>query len=509
MPRAFLLHHRFSPRVALVTLFLGVLLVQGFRPSSASAWRPNTLLSPPSVVHQSALTPKATEFVGWSELSIGTSQPSARQEAALAGDPLDNSLVLFGGCSRLVSNGTCIGFLADTWLFAGVHWRQLSPTTTPPARAGAAVAWDPLTTSVILFGGEGASGLLNDTWSFSKGAWSKVQPAISPPPELGASMTWDSADSELLLVGGTGSASFPASPAGWTFASGQWHRVSSATAPPLWEFPYLSPNPLAGGVILEGGLADPSSIPSTGQSWLFSGGTWSNGTGPSASTPAGRAWGIGGYDPITFEPILYGGGGTNWTSSDAWELDSRTEWLKLASPVDPPVPFDATQGAMDPSDDVNIEFGSESPGGTIENGSAVSASTWALLTRLNVSVNSLGGASLLVAGMNLSFNVSVTGGIPPYEIYWSFGDGGSAQGPRANFTYPTAGSYEVSVNVSDAAGQSVQFPLGTINVTAPANSTTATGTTSSVLVELFIGLTAVAVVAASAIVWRNRRGGSR
>jgi len=51
-----------------------------------------------------------------------------------------------------------------------------------------------------------------------------------------------------------------------------------------------------------------------------------------------------------------------------------------------------------------------------------------------------------------SFNVSVVGGLPRYQLTWHFGDGGIATGSTANHTYTVPGIYNASVTVTDLAG---------------------------------------------------------
>jgi hypothetical protein len=73
----------------------------------------------------------------------------------------------------------------------------------PSGRFGAAVAYDPATHEVILFGGRDSSGkVLGDTWAWNGSSWRLLQPASSPPARAGAGMAWDSASGRLVLAGG-------------------------------------------------------------------------------------------------------------------------------------------------------------------------------------------------------------------------------------------------------------------------------------------------------------------
>lgn len=70
-----------------------------------------------------------------------------------------------------------------------------------------------------------------------------------------------------------------------------------------------------------------------------------------------------------------------------------------------------------------------------------------------------------VAGGNVTFAASVNGGKGPYSFAWDFGDGNVSSGPYANHSY-AAGSYIVTLLVTDSAGQSVTVSK-TVTVTPP------------------------------------------
>jgi hypothetical protein len=76
-------------------------------------------------------------------------------------------------------------FDADTWLWNGITWTQLSPAASPPARGAAALAYDPATSQLVLFGGYSAASIYGDTWTWTSTTWTKLSPASSPPPTDG------------------------------------------------------------------------------------------------------------------------------------------------------------------------------------------------------------------------------------------------------------------------------------------------------------------------------------
>ncbi len=97
---------------------------------------------------------------GCSSFSPG---PGERQQAAMAFDPGSQKVVLFGGYR---GPGVALG---DTWEWDGAAWTQPALSTQPPARAGHGLAYDPQRGRVILFGGGDPSGHaapLGDTWEY-------------------------------------------------------------------------------------------------------------------------------------------------------------------------------------------------------------------------------------------------------------------------------------------------------------------------------------------------------
>lgn len=89
-------------------------------------------------------------------------------------DPSLNSVVLFGGqhewASPTSGDKTANATLNDTWTFHGGTWSNITDelVVSPPARFGGAIAFDPSDHVVLLFGGLSGTmvhaPLLNDTW---------------------------------------------------------------------------------------------------------------------------------------------------------------------------------------------------------------------------------------------------------------------------------------------------------------------------------------------------------
>jgi hypothetical protein len=71
--------------------------------------------------------------------------------------PAHGRVLLFGG-DNPNSN--------DTWEWDGVNWAMLSPVTAPTERTYHAMAVEPATGRLVVFGGSGNAGWLNDTWVY-------------------------------------------------------------------------------------------------------------------------------------------------------------------------------------------------------------------------------------------------------------------------------------------------------------------------------------------------------
>ncbi len=77
------------------------------------------------------------------------------------------------------------------------------------------------------------------------------------------------------------------------------------------------------------------------------------------------------------------------------------------------------------------------------------------------------------APYDANFSASVGGGIPPYNFAWDFGDGSQGAGGSVSHVYTMAGTFDVTVNVTDLTGQ--EELLNTTVVVYPSLTTGITG----------------------------------
>jgi N-acetylneuraminic acid mutarotase len=136
----------------------------------------------------------------WTDLS-GSTAPSARSVHSMAYDSGSGKIVLFGGYDGTSEVG-------DTWSYdpAANTWTDLKPDgSVPSARKAAAMAYDPVSGRVILFGGYDGSSVLDDTWAYDPAAntWTEVDPAGAIPiPRANHRMVYDEATGQVILFGG-------------------------------------------------------------------------------------------------------------------------------------------------------------------------------------------------------------------------------------------------------------------------------------------------------------------
>jgi hypothetical protein len=236
--------------------------------------------------------------------------PSARHDAAGLLDPVDREVIVFGGCSMPSPAYTeslpgCdrSHLLGDTWTYSdpsgGVgSWTLLSPTSSPSPRYAAAVAQDPSTGGLLLFGGCGTSCPLSDTWAFSNGYgyWKNVSSSVGTPPSsrFGSMMAYSSNPNHqpnplqgALLFGGCGSVASGCD-AGlgvlgdtWELdgSTGTWHLVFAASS--------CSPNLLCPPGRFMSAYGSLSGSGSSGTAIVIYGGANGNGTVLGDATEAG------------------------------------------------------------------------------------------------------------------------------------------------------------------------------------------------------------------------------
>lgn len=265
----------------------------------------------------------------WSQSAVVGVPPPHRAEHAMAYDPGTNRVYLFGGAGFS-------GLLNDMWAYdpTARTWANVTPATSPSQRTDTRMAWL-LGYGVLLFGGKDSSNQpLGDTWKWNPVAqtWTQETGPPSPPARYGHALAQDQSGQNLVLVGGTGAGGQPV-PGTWL-----WNRVA-------WVQQLPPPSPRSDVAmtydstrnrhVLFGGRSHPAGA-DLGDTWELDGLNWrqrSPSSAPSPRADAGMA-----YDSARQRTVLYGGrssGACGTELADTWEWDGQN-WLARTVPNNPP-----------------------------------------------------------------------------------------------------------------------------------------------------------------------------
>ena len=114
---------------------------------------------------------------GWTEIKPST-LPPARYGAQVAVDPNTGNVLLFGGLrvDTVETPGTGNNpptqtqvqvYADDFWQWDGKNWTQVTYPRVPYARENGALAWDPSTQMMVVFGGYAGQQYLSDLWTLT------------------------------------------------------------------------------------------------------------------------------------------------------------------------------------------------------------------------------------------------------------------------------------------------------------------------------------------------------
>ena len=303
-----------------------------------------------------ALQPVAVCASNWKQLSPATS-PTARYYPAMAYDPVSEKLMLFGG---LGDNGN----LNDTWTFDGTTWTQLTTGVAPPVRNGATIAFDGPTSKLVMFGGFDRNKYLRDTWVWdgASSTWTQVPMKRSPPNATGAMSFTDPVSGNATMFGGYDAfRRVPAFNITWRWTGTSWQKLNPPTVPYPRGWGIATLDPLRHNVVLTGGNGDTIRTDNT---WTWDGGNWTL-QAPTTQIPAFVGAGSA-YDPAVHAVVVFGG------VAETWSWSGGTDWVQLTSKNSP----SAREGvgmAYDPATHQTIMFGGLDSNGAILN------ETWRLV----------------------------------------------------------------------------------------------------------------------------------
>lgn len=163
----------------------------------------------------------------WTQLPVVG--PSGRFAAVMVTDPAVGGILLTGGCDLTCS-------VADTWVFSHGQWSELNSDDSPQVHFASGV-YDPVDQSVVLFGGcsagFGCPSLSDFTWVFSNGIWRALalNPSSSPAARAAEILFWDGTSNTVFLFGGFGTSQVPSFGDTWEFNGTNWTPLETSTSP--------------------------------------------------------------------------------------------------------------------------------------------------------------------------------------------------------------------------------------------------------------------------------------
>jgi hypothetical protein len=238
----------------------------------------------------------------WKQMSPAH-RPPARRGASMAFDPTRQVVVLYGGQVQDQAEGTTSG---DTWTWDGTDWTQVDAGPgAPGVRDGARMVT--AGNRVLLFGGRLFNvNYFGDAFTWDGKRWTRVDMAPRPPGRTGAAIAWDPVHSSLFVFGGSalnaaagpGAAGTPVADA-WSLRGGRWTRLPGA-GPPALAFPVGMWDARAQRVVVLFGLDCPNP---SGDAWAWNGAAWTRLAQP--GVPA--RWGAALAQDTNGGAVLFGG----------------------------------------------------------------------------------------------------------------------------------------------------------------------------------------------------------
>jgi hypothetical protein len=265
----------------------------------------------------------------------GQQVPDGRAGASLAADVTTGTVVLFGGAD-LTPNSQAAVLPNDTWAWSSASgWRRIS-IGTPPGREDATAAYDETTRTILLFGGREGPG---QTWSWDGSAWLQMEPASRPPAGSVPAMVYDRRLSSVVMAVVCCESVLPAASQlqVWRWDDGDWSRLPMAGPPPtVSSAPILAYDDRSGGLALLSrgrgqARTDVPQVTSDSTLSTWDGSRWTSHY--SADSPPFDPLGDHmAYDPVTGTVILFedeSGGGKTWS----WD---GSNWRPIKSPSQAP-----------------------------------------------------------------------------------------------------------------------------------------------------------------------------
>ena len=258
-------------------------------------------------------------FAQWNQVTPTTS-PTPRSGAAMDFVPLNGGLVMFGGGAPFINN--------ETWVYDGVNWIQQSPASAPTGRMGMELIYDSARGVAVMYGGLATPISIppptSETWEWDGVNWTQVSVPTNAGPRYKYGACYDSARSRVVMYGGANTQllGVPINQT-WEYDGVTWSSVATSGNPGPRERPSMCYYTGIGKSVLFGGY---DGFGLRDETWVYDGASWTQvvitGSRPSARNAAKMV-----YDPVRDLCVLTGGQDTLGALSDTWTFDG-SEWTQ-------------------------------------------------------------------------------------------------------------------------------------------------------------------------------------
>lgn len=260
-------------------------------------------------------------------------QPIRRQAAYLAYDKKRNEVVLFGG---QVEYGNLLYMSNETWTWDGHDWRERHPANSPSPRYFGRMVYDEKIDKVVLFGGIACDNNLGcssnesnaETWLWDGSDWSNITPTTGPPSRYEFAMTYNPDTQQVLVYGGCLAENCDTPGADlWAFDGTSWSLVNAAATPGPRYMTQLAYDRAHQQLVLFSGFPGIANNVTPGRvlndTWTFDGATWTQQT--PANSPIERYGGGLVWDSARQRLVLYGG--LSWKQSARTDVYRQDTWI--------------------------------------------------------------------------------------------------------------------------------------------------------------------------------------
>jgi hypothetical protein len=263
-----------------------------------------------------------SRVLNWVQLFPATS-PSAREGPMVAYDPVSRKVVLFGGFSGA-------SYLNDTWTFDGVTWTQVTTPVAPPARVVGAMAFDAVIRKLVLFGGYNRS-FLGDTWLWdgATSTWTQAFPQQSPIPATGPMAFSDPLAGHVDVYGGFDGRFYDLDT--WRWTGTNWKHLNPTNIPSARSASVAALDLATKNVVLFDGLGDVNPY----NTWTWDGTDWTQ-QSPQVQPPSRYFAGYA-YEPHLRAVVVFGGGEGGVDINDTWLWTPGNQWSQATPVSSPPV----------------------------------------------------------------------------------------------------------------------------------------------------------------------------